>query len=331
LYPNNKKGDIIMKIKDIMKVAVEEGIVVDPRGKEEIARILEDRKKQYEKLEGVEKEIFDTHSLESPYADSRIIWGDPENDVNQAWVGIDIDTSEALLVKKITENTDKKPVIIGHHPMGRAYSNFYEVMDMQADILEGVGVTMSIADTLTRKRKAEVARRVAPSNHFKVQDAVRILGINTMNTHTPADNHVKNYLDGLFEKEKPRKLKDMVDILLNVEEYKISAKNGTPPQILTGNGNNKCGKIFVDMTGGTEGASEILKDVVKGGVSTVVAMHMSEKHFDMAKESNLNVIIAGHIASDNVGMNLLLDKIIAQLGAIEIVEFSGFNRVERNG
>ena len=95
----------------------------------------------------------------------------------------------------MADEWDKGHLNIGfpHHPLGRAYSNFYEVMDMQADIISGMGVASSIADNLTRTRKAGVSRRVAPANHFRVQDAARILNINTMNIHTPADNHVKKY------------------------------------------------------------------------------------------------------------------------------------------
>ncbi len=317
-----------MKIKDIMNLAVKEGIAVDPRSKEEIERILSERKEKYDKLEGIKKEIFDIHSLESPYADSRIILDTP-SDVNEAWVGIDVDTSELLLVKKITENTERVPVVIGHHPIGRSYSNFYEVMDMQSDILQGMGVTASIADSLTGKRKAEVGRKVSGLNHFKTQDAAKILNIPTMNIHTPADNHVKKYLDDLFENKKPYKLKNLLDMLLQIPEYIKAAKNGNPPGILTGSEDNKCGKIFVDMTGGTEGDAKLLKNLVQSGVSTVVAMHMSDKHYEMAKDSNLNIVIAGHISSDNLGLNLLLDKILNKLGQIDIVEFSGFTRITR--
>ncbi|MFH1415790.1 MAG: NGG1p interacting factor NIF3 [Elusimicrobiota bacterium] len=320
-----------MKIKDIMGLAVDEGIAVDPRGRDTIERILSENREKYDKLDPGEKEIFDTHVLESPFADSRILNGDPEADISEAWVGIDVDTSELLLVKSIAGKRESFPLVISHHPLGRAYANFYEVMDMQADILESMGVSASVADNLTRNRKAEVARKVSGSNHFRAQDAAKLLGINVMNIHTPADNHVKKYLADLLEKEKPYRIKDLIDILMSIDEYRISAKNGQPPHILTGNESNRCGKIFVDMTGGTEGSSELIEKLVDSGVSTVVGMHMSDKHYNAAKDVNMNVIIAGHISSDNLGLNLLLDKIVSRLGELEIIEFSGFNRVSRNG
>jgi hypothetical protein len=40
------------------------------------------------------------------------------------------------------------------------------------------------------------------------------------------------------------------------------------------------------------------------------------------------VVIAGHIASDNLGLNLLLDA-VEKHGAFEVLECSGFRRVKR--
>ncbi|MGM0441475.1 MAG: NGG1p interacting factor NIF3 [Elusimicrobiota bacterium] len=320
-----------MKIKDIMDTAVREGIAEDVRTKQKIDKLLKQKKEEYQNLEGTEKEIFDRHSIESPYADSRIIYGDPETEVEQAWVGIDTDTSELLMIKHAAGNMEKIPVVISHHPLGRAYPNFYEVMDLQADLLREAGVTISVAENLTRKRKAEVARRLSAVNHFKAQDAARILDINTMNIHTPADNHVTNYVKQLMENEDPETLEDMVDLLLEIPEYKIAAKRGNPPEILNGNKKNKCGKFYIDMTGGTENNPDLIKELVNRGISTVVGMHLSEKHYKKAQKANLNVIIAGHISSDNLGLNLLLDKIIDEHGDLEIKEYSGFTRVERNG
>lgn len=42
----------------------------------------------------------------------------------------------------------------------------------------------------------------------------------------------------------------------------------------------------------------------------------------------MNVVIAGHIASDNLGLNLLLDQIL-EGEDIKVLECSGFIRVKR--
>ncbi|MGM0567729.1 MAG: NGG1p interacting factor NIF3 [Elusimicrobiota bacterium] len=315
-----------MIVKDILKIAQAEGINADPRTEKEIKRILERNKRQYEKLSGVKKETYDRHMLESPYADTRIIYGE-DKEVDQIWVGIDVDTSELNMVKNVS--SEGNALVLSHHPMGRAYASFYEVMDMQTDILIQQGLTDSIAQALTDKRKKEVARKVSPSNHFKASDAAGILQIPTMCIHTPADNHVKQYLDSIFKNKNPYVLEDIIDILMEIPEYFDAALKGAPPLILSGRKNSRCGKIFVDMTGGTEGSPDLIDKLVSSGVSTVICMHMSEKHYKNAEKSNLNVIIAGHISSDNLGLNLLIDKILQKLGDIKIFEFSGFKRVSR--
>jgi hypothetical protein len=57
-------------------------------------------------------------------------------------------------------------------------------------------------------------------------------------------------------------------------------------------------------------------------------MHLSEEHRKEAEAANINVVIAGHISSDSLGVNLFLDVLEKQ--GIEIVPCSGLIRVSRN-
>jgi len=56
-------------------------------------------------------------------------------------------------------------------------------------------------------------------------------------------------------------------------------------------------------------------------------MHMSEKHRKAADKAHINLVIAGHICSDSLGLNLFLDE-LAKKG-IKIIPCSGLIRVER--
>jgi len=65
-------------------------------------------------------------------------------------------------------------------------------------------------------------------------------------------------------------------------------------------------------------------------VGTVVSMHMSEEHFSRRRAGNVNVVVAGHISSDTLGMNLLLDGIESLSGErFNFMECSGFRRIRR--
>ncbi|HNX92075.1 MAG TPA: NGG1p interacting factor NIF3, partial [Syntrophomonas sp.] len=69
------------------------------------------------------------------------------------------------------------------------------------------------------------------------------------------------------------------------------------------------------------------EQLARAGVGTIIGMHMPDKHRTAARENNINVIIAGHMASDSLGMNQLLDQ-IEQRG-VEVIPCSGLIRVKR--
>jgi putative NIF3 family GTP cyclohydrolase 1 type 2 len=192
-----------------------------------------------------------------------------------------------------------------------------------------VGISRRVAEELLDERKREVERKVLPNNHMRSVDAARLLDIPFMCVHTPADNHAANFIEQLLRKQKPKKLQDIVDILMELPEYKGAAAQAAGPRILLGNPNRPVGDIFVEMTGGTEGPKEAIDKLYKVGVRTLVSMHLSEEHFKKVKDMNLNVVIAGHISSDSLGINLLLDKVEKE-EKLSIIEFSGFRRFTRN-
>jgi putative NIF3 family GTP cyclohydrolase 1 type 2 len=318
-----------MKLGNLYKKAVEIGIQNDLRKKEEITKILKEEKETSKKLKDEESEFFDKDRLFNPYSDTRVLYGDLNTEVKKAIVGIDMEVGEILLTYLLNKDLDKKiDLIIAHHPEGYALARLYDVMKLQADLLANYGITISVAEQLMEKRITEVERRLMPVNHNRAVDVARVLGIPMMCIHTPADNCVTNYLKKIFEKEKPYKLKDLMKILKNIPEYKKMFRLNAPPKIVNGSEDNKCGKIFIDMTGGTEGSKDIFEKYATSGVSTLVCMHVSEEHLKNAKKANLNAVIAGHIASDTLGLNLLFDQLEKE-EKLEFVSVSGFERIRR--
>ena len=68
--------------------------------------------------------------------------------------------------------------------------------------------------------------------------------------------------------------------------------------------------------------------MVHAGVGTLVGMHFAEEHRKQAEAAHINIVIAGHMASDSLGMNLFMDALQKQ--GIEIIPCSGFTRFSRN-
>lgn len=317
-----------MRVGELYEKAIEKGIKEDPRGAEAVKRQLKKAKENYEKLSREEKEEFDVERLRNPYADTRILHGTPSLKVKDVLVGIDIDAGELLLADRLKERGTKIDLVISHHPSGRAYPNFFNVMYMQADILAKVGVPIAVAEGLLSERIREVERRVLPVNYARAQDVAKLLNIPFMCIHTPADNAVATFLQKLLDAKRAETMGDVISILKTIPEYKKAAAHGAGPRVLLGEASRRAGKIFVEMTGGTEGAKNIFERLSQAGVDTIVCMHLSEEHFKEVKNSHINVIIAGHISSDSIGVNLMLDH-LTKTAKLNITTCSGFTRFKR--
>ena len=317
-----------MKLRKLYEAVVAKGIEADPRGKKTVLKTLDKTKKKYKELKKDEKEFFDTESLKNPYADTRILHGTGEEEIKTTLIGVDMEAGEILLADRLSLKGQKIDLVIAHHPEGKAYAIFYEVMHMQADILNKFGVPINIAEGLLEGRIKEVGRRLSPVNHTRAADMARLLYMPFMCMHTPTDNMVTSYLQKIFDKKKPDSLNDVLKILKEIPEYRESAKNNAAPHILLGSGDRSAGKIFVDMTGGTGGSKDIFKSLANAGVGTIVAMHLGEEHMKQAEKNHINVVIAGHISSDNVGINLMLDE-IQKNSKLKVIECSCFRMFKR--
>ncbi len=318
-----------MLFKKIYETIVAKGIENDPRGKKTVIKGLDRLKKAHKEMKKDEKEYFDPESLSNPYADTRILHGTGNEDIKRVLVGIDMEMAEILLADRLSSKGKKIDLVMAHHPEGKAYANFYEVMHMQADILNRFGVPINIAESLLEGRIKEVERKLSPVNHTRAVDVAKLLDMPFMCVHTPADNMVATHLQNIFDKRKPDTLDDILKMLIKIPEYKEAARNNSAPKILLGSKDRKAGKIFVDMTGGTGGSKDIFESLVNSGVNTIVGMHLGDEHRKEAEKHHMNIVIAGHISSDNLGMNLILDE-IRKKGRLEVLQCSGFRRFSRS-
>lgn len=316
-----------MKIKDIYEKAVKRGIELDPRGKAEVLKELENAKNDFEELKEAKKKYFDKEKLVNPYADTRVLYGNPDKDVKRILIGIDMEVGEVVLADRLKQRGKPIDLIVSHHPEGRALAALYDVMGMQSGILLKYGVPINVAEDLMQERIKEVERRILPANHTRAIDAAKLLDIPFMCIHTPTDNAVTSYLQKLFDKKKPERVSDIIDMLRDIPEYENAANEKAGPKVFVGSEKRKAGKVFVDMTGGTGGSKDIFEKLSIAGIGTIVGMHIGEDHKKEAEKHHVNVVIAGHMSSDTLGINLLLDDIMAK--DVDIIATSGFKRLSR--
>ena len=317
-----------MKIREIYEYVIARGIEKDPRGANAVAAQLEREKKRYADMKEDDKKDYDMDRLANPYSDTRVLFGDPETQVRRMLVGVDIEVGEVLLADRLIEKGKPVDLIMSHHPEGKALAGLHDVMHLQEDILARFGVPINVAEGIMASRIGEVKRGLMPINHNRTVDAAKILGIPIMSAHTVADNQVATFLQDIMDQEEPKNLQDIVKLLKSIPEYAEAARHNAGPNIVVGSKERRAGKVLVDMTGGTSGSQDAYAKLAQVGVGTLLVMHISEKHRKEAEKNHINVIIAGHMASDSVGMNLLLDGIVQQ--GVELIPCAGIIRHKRS-
>ncbi len=313
-----------MKTQDVFKLAVKMGIDSDFRGRDGVQKLLDGKKKMFDKTSGKERDEFDKESLENPYLDSGVYNVSDDKEIKRILVGIDVGPGEILIAKEL----GGIDLVIAHHPVGKGLAQLADVMELQADVCNYYGVPINVAEGLMKERISEVARDVNSSNHQRTVDAARLMKINLMNSHTPCDNLAAKFLKNFVEDRNPEKVGELIDALKEIPEYKEAMKIGVGPKIFVGSPENRCGKIALsEITGGTEGSPKLYEKMAQAGVGTVVGMHVSEEHKKEAEFAHVNIVIAGHISSDSLGVNLFIDELEKQ--GIEVVSCSGFTRFSR--
>ncbi len=316
-----------MTLQEIYDLSVQMGIKADPRGETEVKRILTKLKKEYNELPEKKKKYFDKESFVNPYSDTRLFWGDPRTSVKRALVGIDADATEVLLADRLTQKGTKIDVVIGHHPIGISLLALNEVMDLQVNAYADMGVPINVMDALMRERSDDVKRKIHPSNHNQIIDTARLLDIPLMNLHTVWDNISDKFMTDYLKKRKFDTVEEIVDYIMELPEYEEAKMGKNGPEIVSGTEKSRAGKVAIFFTGGTNPSKEIYAELAKAGVGTLVDMHIPEEALKELKKLHVNVINAGHMASDSIGANIFLDEI--EKKGVEVIAGSGLIRIKR--
>ena len=313
-----------MTIQDIFNLSLQMGILADLRGKEKVMANLEKQKKAFDKLPEAEKAEFDQDKLTNPFLDSRVLNIADDKEIKKIMVGVDMEGPEIMLAHQMGID-----LVIAHHPEGKGLAGLADVMHLQAEVLSQYGVPINVADGLMKLRISEVDRSVNGANHNRAVDIAKLLGVNFICLHTACDNLAARFLKNKIEKAQGlEKVEDLMVLLKEIPEYQKAMEIGVGPKVFAGNKDNYLGKVAVtEITGGTEGSPKLYEKMAQAGIGTVVGMHQSEEHRKEAELANINVVIAGHISSDSLGINLFLDEL--ERRGVEIVPASGLIRVSR--
>ncbi len=319
-----------MKLQKFFEAAVDLGIQYDPREKKQIEKMLKKFQEKEKKLSEKEKPYFDAERTWNPYSDCRIINGDGSEEFTHLFVGVDIETPEMLLIDRLREKGQKIDGALIHHPEGRALADLEKVMPLQIDLLATVGVPVNQSEAVLRPRMDKIWRAIHADNLFRVERAAELLDIPAVCCHTITDNMVWSFMEKHICKKEYEDMGEILDAIREIPEYTMYAQKGNPPIIVNGSRGSRVGKLVAtEFTGGTNGPEEFFEAKARAGVGTVLSMHVTEKSLEEAKKHHINIIQCSHMASDALGINLMLDEMQKKDPKMTFIEASGFIRVKR--
>jgi hypothetical protein len=229
-----------MRLHEIYDLAVKAGIDADPRGQAGIQRILARNQSDFDALPEDKRWEFDSQALSNPFADTRILLGDPDLEVRSMLVGIDLEVGELLLADALRSRGEAVGLLLAHHPEGRALARLEEVMGVQSDIWNRFGVSLAYGDAVMRDRRSEITRALHPLNTQRTIAAARLLDFAFMCCHTPADNNVNAYLQKRCDElGEDHTVDELLDMLKSIPEYREAVLHGTGPTIFEGDGDRR--------------------------------------------------------------------------------------------
>lgn len=266
--------------------------------------------------------VLDLVGLDFMPEDSGIVY-DNGKEVKKVLAGIDMDTGMLLIAKQCGFDC-----VAQHHPAG-----IISPADIEHDLfgrdhmkkLMECGLPINEAQKLAYASREKRNHGMHSRNRTMMRDAAKLIDISDVAFHTPADMLAERYtqarMNALSERNPRCTVQDIIDELLTIREYK-EALDGQKPEVWVGSKDSFAGKIYVEMYG--VGAPTLDEYIAcsNAGIGTFVTMHATPEVIDGLKKHNKsNLIVAGHMASDSLGFNQILNAWEAK--GLEIVRISG--------
>ena len=226
--------------------------------------------------------------------------------ITKALVCIDADTGLLQIARELGYDG-----VIVHHPQGdEAMLGLHLVMNRQIRTLMRAGVPEDVAREALKPRQFSVERNNHMRNWDYMPSVARLMGMPFMNVHYPCDLMMERIVDGyvqarLAETGPSTTVQQLTDILLEIPEY---AHAKTRPAIVVGDPSSPAGRVVTAFAGGTNGGAAVVETYWRYGVGTVMTLHMEVADILKLRQSDIqgNLIVAGHMACDSVGLNALV-------------------------
>jgi hypothetical protein len=320
----------MVKLRELYETSVRLGMALDIRGAAALQRQMAQRRREYEALPAWQQAYYDQERFQNPFGDVRIANGPAETELETILLGINITVAELLLADRLRQKGTRIDAVIAHHThgIGVAPSLAEDFMPVMIDMLASEGVPRDEAERVIapyvedKLRAIEDFHRIGP-------DTARLLGLPLACIHTPADYYIGEGVRPVVEAATHSTVGDVVRALLAMPEVQSAARIGAAPRIMSGEASWPAGRIFMKFGGGYILPPAAYPLLGQAGVHTVVQIGCGAEHARAAQAARVAIVRVPHAACDNIGINLLLDAIIAEHGPLRVIPCNSFERISR--
>jgi putative NIF3 family GTP cyclohydrolase 1 type 2 len=224
--------------------------------------------------------------------------------IRKALVAIDVGVAEILLAREL-----ECDAVIAHHPAGgSARLNGWKVFLRHIEQLREAGVPDDVAKETIKPKLRALELQHHPDNYDQVPSAAKKLKMPLVSIHSPCDEIGRKMIQTAVKAlDNTSTVKDLVTRIGRFPEYR---KAVSKIEIRLGSSNSKAGKIAISHAAYTNGGYEIAKTYFQNGVGTLSYIHVAESDLTrLENEPHGNLIVLGHIASDWLGINRLLNEL----------------------
>ena len=256
----------------------------------------------------------------TPLPDSQVYL---DGEVRRVFVGIDVDVGELLLARSLGADG-----VIAHHPIGsNARLGLAAVIERHEAQMRAEGIPAEVAREKMLDRRRPVAHSLHTSNYDRVVDAARQLNMPMMNIHLAADLIGRQYFIDFVGRVVDRGTTTVGGLIGELKTIPEMEASLVQPELWLGEAQNPVGRWVVQMAAGTNGGASVFRTYYEHGIDTILAMHIDERdlrELEQLQRPQANLVITGHMPSDAIGMNRVMDALESQ--GLEVIAGSGVIR-----
>jgi putative NIF3 family GTP cyclohydrolase 1 type 2 len=232
--------------------------------------------------------------------------------IRKALVALDVGVSELLLAKNLGCDG-----VIAHHPAGgTARLEGYKVFRRHIDQMKEAGVPADLAEEAIKAKYNQLDIQHHPDNYDQTPSAAKKLRMPLLSIHSPCDEIGRRIiLKQIKTLTEQSSIGELVSQISRLPEFR---KAKTRIEVRLGSPKRKVGKIAISHAAYTNGGYDIARTYFQNGIGTLSYIHISDGDLSKLHTDGVgNLIELGHIASDWLGLNPLLEEL--ERNGVEVV------------